>query len=115
MSVGMESTRRPEGRHRQADSVARPAREQADTIGQPIFQPQAKGGQALAEFIAHGVPDGFAKTTALAPAVSQGQVFFYGQVFARSRHGILEHSRSEERRVGKECVSTCRSRWSPYH
>src|SRR3546814_15924705 len=30
----------------------------------------------------------------------------------------LEHlfpERSEERRVGKECVSTCRSRWSPYH
>src|SRR3546814_12382098 len=25
------------------------------------------------------------------------------------------HYRSEERRVGKECVSTCRSRWSPYH
>src|SRR3546814_12657660 len=25
-----------------------------------------------------------------------------------------EGSRSEERRVGKECVSTCRSRWSPY-
>src|SRR3546814_2898468 len=24
-------------------------------------------------------------------------------------------TRSEERRVGKECVSTCRSRWSPYH
>src|SRR3546814_15105515 len=35
--------------------------------------------------------------------------------------GIYETSttyfeaRSEERRVGKECVSTCRSRWSPYH
>src|SRR3546814_18634693 len=27
-------------------------------------------------------------------------------------HGI---ERSEERRVGKECVSTCRSRWEPYH
>src|SRR3546814_12055744 len=27
--------------------------------------------------------------------------------------GAME--RSEERRVGKECVSTCRSRWSPYH
>src|SRR3546814_11040520 len=26
----------------------------------------------------------------------------------------FEGSRSEERRVGKECVSTCRSRWSPY-
>src|SRR3546814_4532559 len=25
------------------------------------------------------------------------------------------HLRSEERRVGKECVSTCRYRWSPYH
>src|SRR3546814_13345872 len=24
-------------------------------------------------------------------------------------------TRSDERRVGKECVSTCRSRWSPYH
>src|SRR3546814_13757027 len=27
----------------------------------------------------------------------------------------LPYVRSEERRVGKECVSTCRSRWSPYH
>src|SRR3546814_13529477 len=26
-----------------------------------------------------------------------------------------EEARSEERRVGKECVSTCRSRWSPYN
>src|SRR3546814_14701412 len=29
--------------------------------------------------------------------------------------GLLDPCRSEERRVGKECVSTCRSRWSPYH
>src|SRR3546814_11388344 len=28
---------------------------------------------------------------------------------------IMNAPRSEERRVGKECVSTCRSRWSPYH
>src|SRR3546814_8935247 len=27
----------------------------------------------------------------------------------------FRHDRSEERRVGKECVSTCRFRWSPYH
>src|SRR3546814_4788373 len=27
----------------------------------------------------------------------------------------LPQDRSEERRVGKECGSTCRSRWSPYH
>src|SRR3546814_11739379 len=32
-------------------------------------------------------------------------------------HNLQEPSvvRSEERRVGKECVSKCRSRWSPYH
>src|SRR3546814_10692289 len=28
---------------------------------------------------------------------------------------LKAHWRSEERRVGKECVITCRSRWSPYH
>src|SRR3546814_13047399 len=28
---------------------------------------------------------------------------------------VVTLERSEERRVGKECVSTCRSRWSPYH
>src|SRR3546814_5880516 len=28
---------------------------------------------------------------------------------------LTNAERSEERRVGKECVSTCRSRWSPYH
>src|SRR3546814_20626264 len=31
------------------------------------------------------------------------------------RHANASAIRSEERRVGKECVSTCRSRWSPYH
>src|SRR3546814_12655116 len=30
-------------------------------------------------------------------------------------HAHLAADRSEERRVGEECVSTCRSRWSPYH
>src|SRR3546814_3287519 len=35
--------------------------------------------------------------------------------FGVATHGLLKAVRSEERRVGKECVSTCRSRWSPYH
>src|SRR3546814_14787154 len=35
-----------------------------------------------------------------------------GKCRAPTRH---PSGRSEERRVGKECVSTCRSRWSPYH
>src|SRR3546814_11357067 len=32
-----------------------------------------------------------------------------------SRFRLTTVKRSEERRVGKECVSTCRSRWSPYN
>src|SRR3546814_14143676 len=31
-----------------------------------------------------------------------------------AQSSIPTYDRSEERRVGKECVSTCRSRWSPY-
>ena len=34
-------------------------------------------------------------------------------VFRNADLGI--HTRSEERRVGKECTTWCRSRWSPYH
>src|SRR3546814_19488733 len=41
-----------------------------------------------------------------------------GRFLARAAAVLAEalgHVRSEERRVGKECVSTCRSRWSPSH
>ena len=39
-----------------------------------------------------------------------------GPVLAiKSREGTDMKVRSEERRVGKECPSLCRSRWSPYH
>src|SRR3546814_4811241 len=34
---------------------------------------------------------------------------------AEKSEQVKKNERSEERRVGKECVSTCRSRWSPYH
>src|SRR3546814_11965345 len=34
---------------------------------------------------------------------------------ARVDQHLAQIVRSEERRVGKECVSTCRSRWAPYH
>src|SRR3546814_21189892 len=36
-------------------------------------------------------------------------------LWANGGYRFLPPVRSEERRVGKECVSTCRSRWSPYH
>src|SRR3546814_17415930 len=35
--------------------------------------------------------------------------------YEHARDFLMRAGRSEERRVGKECVSTCRSRWSPYH
>src|SRR3546814_19107620 len=38
-----------------------------------------------------------------------------GRQIAAGVNGIIAFFRSEERRVGKGCVSTCRSRWSPYH
>src|SRR3546814_12736195 len=37
------------------------------------------------------------------------------EIFAVEDEIIAKRDRSEERRVGKECVSTCRSRWSPSH
>src|SRR3546814_19466999 len=37
------------------------------------------------------------------------------RISASSRLSRSSRVRLEERRVGKECVSTCRSRWSPYH
>src|SRR3546814_15541886 len=46
------------------------------------------------------------------PGVIEAEVSAAGTMrveFKRSQ------TRSEERRVGKECVSTCRSRWAPYH
>src|SRR3546814_17263987 len=50
-----------------------------------------------------------------------GQAWIVGLEDLRRRRAVNRHGdlpiddRSAERRVGKECVSTCRSRWSPYH
>src|SRR3546814_10729888 len=56
----------------------------------------------------------------VAPRAQREQVLQqFGQVdhHARQQRQSVEQAdqRSEERRVGKECVNTCRSRWSPYH
>src|SRR3546814_8511648 len=45
-----------------------------------------------------------------------GSAFGLGRIEGRVGDHLSRRTlRSEERRVGKECVSTCRSRWSPYH
>src|SRR3546814_15109838 len=41
--------------------------------------------------------------------------FHEGRIIDLSYAAAVKLGRSEERRVGKECVSTCRSRWSPYN
>src|SRR3546814_12568466 len=67
---------------------------------------------------------GFRRPSILADALEAlfGAVFLDGgfdaaqKVIARQYEPVLVNvDRSEERRVGKECVSTCRSRWSPSH
>src|SRR3546814_16188155 len=47
----------------------------------------------------------------------RSQILTHSPDFEKNRQMCLQTviGRSEERRVGKECVSTCRSRWSPYH
>src|SRR3546814_15143479 len=51
--------------------------------------------------------DGYAGPYRLTLRVEEGRLGF--------DIGRADGARSEERRVGKECASTCRSRWSPYH
>src|SRR3546814_12624606 len=63
--------------------------------------PNGLGGfQGLTDDVFNGLND-----TTLANYLTEESKALYGQ---------LDY-RSEERRVGKGCVSTCRSRWSPYH
>src|SRR3546814_14742067 len=65
------------------------------------------GGLSYGEESPEGIK--LAIDTYLAPALA-------GQDAANVRGALARlDKRSEERRVGKGCVSTCRSRWSPYH
>src|SRR3546814_13596905 len=67
------------------------------------------------------VPDGQVSLTdpdarsMISQAKGSGLVGYNVQVAVDAEHHLIVAHRSEERRVGKECVSTCRSRWSPYH
>src|SRR3546814_16102878 len=49
-----------------------------------------------------------------APSLN-GQYTVWGNVISGMEYVDRIKKRSEERRVGKECVGTCRSRWAPYH
>src|SRR3546814_21146678 len=47
--------------------------------------------------------------------LTEAQIARSGIEVVEAMSGEVSKERSEERRVGKECVSTCRSRWSPEH
>src|SRR3546814_3255903 len=67
------------------------------------------GGEPVADLrVRHSMLEGIAVDPALAPSmIDEFPILFVAAALAEGR-------RSEERRVGKECVSTSRSRWSPY-
>src|SRR3546814_13292009 len=60
---------------------------------------------ALAQLLGGGLGEGHGQHLAHAQSALDHQ----------PHHQRGQGERSEERRVGKACVSTCRSRWSPYH
>src|SRR3546814_9395163 len=63
----------------------------------------------------HGLGLEVVVEVAMEVEVVVGEVREHGDGEAGAAHAAEGEGRSEERRVGKECVSTCRSRWSPYH
>src|SRR3546814_4743880 len=72
--------------------------------GGPAYRRRDRGGGMSVEAKICGV-----NAPAALQAAIRGGARYVGFVF------YPPSPRSEERRVGKECVSTCRSRWSPYH
>src|SRR3546814_8661474 len=56
-----------------------------------------------------------ARAARAGPGQDRTEVRPLGAAAAPVAYDRCGHVRSEERRVGKECVNTCRSRWSPYH
>src|SRR3546814_15565632 len=71
--------------------------------GSGLFR-STDGGDTWQEIQGSGFPDGMLGKIGVAVSPAKA-----------GRGWALVEARSEERRVGKECVSTCRSRWSPYH
>src|SRR3546814_15714527 len=57
----------------------------------------------------------FCRTAARSTGLPKRSTMRRSMVKPFSSAGSAPVGRSEERRVGRECVSTCRSRWSPYH
>src|SRR3546814_20947069 len=74
----------------------------------------ARGGQVMREFLQRRLPAAGHNDAGSRPAKDMRKMFAKATGCAGDQSNF-SIKRSEARRVGKECVSTCRSRWSPYH
>ena len=73
-------------------------------------EPQLDAGKTVRETVEEGMGELFEAKRRLEAIYAA-----YSEDGADFDKLAAEQSRSEERRVGKECTSWCRSRWSPYH
>src|SRR3546814_15762474 len=81
--------------------VRPPRSESCSTMDQTAFRPAVRAdAPVLTELVNHA---------------GEGIPLYLWDKLREPGETAWEVGRSEERRVGKECVSTCRSRWSPYH
>src|SRR3546814_9571299 len=105
----------PRGKHAMRESTGRPC---PGALG--IRPSRGNGAPGLAKPCAASIRRGGAHEAAEAVAVVEVDDRprnFAGRIAQEGHAGRLDGilARSEERRVGKECVSTCRSRWWPNH
>src|SRR3546814_12083171 len=106
-----------EGGHQEADAQDQAAEHHAEIA--PETAPEAA---ALAIAADHLDADRHLARRGLVGEGIEPAVVAGGEQQRRQLYGQLDgdraaavEARSEERRVGKECVSKCRSRWAPYH
>src|SRR3546814_15033130 len=88
--------------------------------GKEIFRKLLKACDVLVENFGPGALDRQGFTWDAIREINPGMIYasikgFGPGPFADCKAYENVAQRSEERRVGKECVSQCRSRWSPYH
>src|SRR3546814_4307 len=72
-------------------------------------------GAVFMEYLAKSIAEGKVDVARIDAAVKAILEMKYRLGLFEDPYRYSNEARSEERRVGKECVSTCRSRWSPYH
>src|SRR3546814_11928743 len=98
------------------------AREQADAPSSRREAVTAFRRSAIADCAPHGLPN-YDDVCLIRPILDdriyrcalKGGRLRFGTDIEEADDGNVVTERSEERRVGKECVSTCRSRWETYH